>query len=212
MKLLANRNKIHFIGIGGIGMSGLAQLLIKLGYKVSGSDLKHSGLIEELKDMGAEIYIGHKKSNLKDVDLVVYSSSIPFDNPELVSVKNKGIQFVQRAQMLAELMKDKISIAVTGTHGKTTTTSLISYILYVSGLNPSACVGARVFSLGGNAYLGSGRHFVAEADESDASFLHLTPTYSVITNIEREHLDFYKSLNEIVKTYCQFANKTKKRE
>ena len=190
-------------------MSGLARLSLELGYKVSGSDLKESFLTERLKNMGADIYIGHTPRNLNDTDLVVYSSSIKEDNPEIVAVKEKGLPLIQRACMLAELMRNKIGITVTGTHGKTTTTSLISHIISRLGLEPSVCVGAEVFSLGGNALSGKGDYFVAEADESDESFLYLRPAYSVITNIEEEHLDYYKNLDEIFKAYLKFAQKTK---
>ena len=209
MGILADKKKIHFVGIGGIGMSGLAQLLIQGGYEVSGSDIKSSRLTDKLAAMGADIRMGHRVSNLKDADLAVCSSCIGYDNEELKAVRDKNIPLIQRGELLAELLNEKAGIAVAGTHGKTTTSSLISHILFVSGIEPSVAVGAEVHSLGGNALFGKGRYFVAEADESDGSFLHLRPVYSVITNIEREHLDFYGSLEEIMEAYRKFAANTK---
>ncbi len=210
MDILKNIKKIHFIGIGGIGMSGLAQLLIKSGYKVNGSDIKRTKLVRKLEDLNINIYIGHNNHNIEGVDLVIYSSSIPSDNPELIAAKSKNIPVISRGKMLAELMNQKKGIAVTGTHGKTTTSSLLSYILYKAGLSPTIAVGAEIPLLGGNAYLGDGEYFVAEADESDGSFLHLSPFYSIITNIEKEHLDYYDSIDDIIKAYSQFAQHTKK--
>ncbi len=209
MEALKGIKKVHFIGIGGIGMSALAQLLIKSGYEVTGSDIRYTVLIKKIEDMGAKVFINHSPTNIKDVSLVVYSSSIPQNNIELIQARNQGICIKSRGKLLSELMNNKRGITVCGTHGKTTTSSLIATLLYKAGLNPTISVGAEVPVLGGNALLGSGDYFVAEADESDGSFLYLSPEYSVITNIEREHLDYYQDIDEIIQAYKKFASSTK---
>lgn len=207
--MFANKERVHLVGIGGIGMSGIAQLLLAQGAQVSGSDLKHSPLIEKLKGLGAEIFIGHSSSNVHNADLVVYSSAVGQDNPELLAAHSRGIAVLRRAQALDALANQKKAIAVTGAHGKTTTTSLISHILVNCGLKPTVCVGGELFSLDGNALLGEGQYFVLEADESDGSFLTLNPLYSVVTNIDREHLDYYRDLEHIAQTFQKYMSNTK---
>ena len=199
--------KIHFVGIGGIGMSGIAEVLINLGYGVSGSDIAKSGITKRLASMGAKIAIGHSRENIEDADVVVYSSAIKDDNPEIIAAKEKFITVIPRAEMLAELMRLKFSIAVAGTHGKTTTTSLVATILNDYGMDPTAVIGGRLDFLGSNARLGEGEYLVAEADESDGSFLLLTPTIAIITNIDPEHLDYYSGLEHLKKDFLTFVNK-----
>jgi len=203
----------HLIGIGGIGMSGIAQLLLRRGIKVSGSDLKESKITEELKGLGADIFLGHDALNIKGADLVVYSSAIKDDNPEMRQARMQGIALIKRAQALASLMRDEdeFVITVTGSHGKTTTASLISYLLLEAGLYPTIAVGGILRNIDTNAYLGNGKFFVAEADESDGSFLYYRPTYSVITNIDYEHLDYYKEFNNAMKAFKEFLTKTKEK-
>lgn len=205
--MLLKRKHIHFIGIGGIGMSGIAWLCLKYGCKVTGSDVKPTRITQKLAEEGARIYIGHKAQNLKKPDLVVYSSAITFQNPELRKAVHSGIPTWQRGNFLSELMKQKVGIAVSGAHGKTTTSSLITTLLYELGYKPTGMLGAIVEKFNGNALLGEGKYFVAEADESDGSFLSLAPAYAVITNIDAEHLDFYNSMDDILKAYLEFANK-----
>jgi len=201
-------NKVHLIGIGGIGMSGIAQLLLAQGLKVSGSDLKDSQLIEKLRSLGIKVYIGHSASNVKGADKVVYTPAVSQDNPELQAARSLTGAVLTRAQALAELANQKKTIAVTGAHGKTTTSSLISHMLAKCGLNPTVCVGGELFSLNGNALLGQGGYFVLEADESDGSLVTLNPFYSVVTNIDREHLDYYRNLDHIKETFRQFMENT----
>ncbi len=167
----------HLIGIGGIGMSGIAQLLLRSGLKVSGSDLKESSITEELRELGAQIFIGHEPENIKGASLIVYSSVIKEDNVEIIEAKRAGIPLLKRAQALAQLMKDKIVITVTGSHGKTTTTSLVSYLLLEAGLLPTVAIGGILRNIDTNACMGNGDFFVAEADESDGSFLYYRPKY-----------------------------------
>lgn len=183
--------KIHFVGIGGTGMNGIAEVLINLGYHVSGSDLKENAAVEHLRSIGAEIFIGHDASNVGDAGVVVTSTAVHADNPEVVEAKNRNIPVVPRAIMLAELMRLRQGIAVAGTHGKTTTTSLITSILERGGLDPTFVIGGRLNAAGSNAKLGQGLYIVAEADESDASFLNLSPVISVVTNIDEDHMDTY---------------------
>ncbi len=202
--LLSIKKKIHFIGIGGVGMSALADLLISRGCRVSGSDLKINKMTQRLQDKGANVYLGHRAENIDQPDLVVYSSSIKDSNPEMLIAKEKDIPLMHRARLLGKLMEGKCGIAIAGMHGKTTTTSLISFILKTGGLKPSFAIGADVHVLGGNAFAGIGKYFVAEADESDGSLLELNPYYAVITNIDREHLDYYKDLSQIVRTFEKF--------
>ena len=182
---------IHFVGIGGAGMSGIAAVLLDEGYIVSGSDSTDSEVVQRLANQGAKISIGHSKNHIDLADVVVYSTAIALDNPELVEARYKGMPVIPRAEMLGELMRFRRGIAVAGTHGKTTTTSLIASILGVGGLDPTFIVGGLVNSVKGNARLGSGNYLVAEADESDASFLHLHPSIAVVTNIDRDHMENY---------------------
>jgi UDP-N-acetylmuramate--alanine ligase len=206
--MLLSKKKIHFVGIGGVGMSGIARILLDLGYQVSGSDIRTNRLINQIKSKGAEFFSGHHWQNVLGAEMVVYSSAIKFDNPELVMARKKGIPVVQRAEVLSELMNGKIAITITGTHGKTTTTSLIGSILLRANFDPTIIIGGEAKNFGGNVISGKGNYFVAEADESDGSFLFFHPTYSIITNIEEEHLDFYKDLDEIIATYRRFINNT----
>ena len=189
-------------------MSGLAQVLLELGHQVSGSDPRANSLTRKIQSKGGRVFSEHCRQNIDGSDVVVYSSAVKMDNPELVMAREKGIPVIQRAKMLAELMKGKTAIVVAGTHGKTTTTSLVSTMLQQAGLNPTALVGGEVNDFGGNVMLGNGRYFVAEADESDGSFLYLKPVYSIITNIEEDHLDFYKDLDDIITAYRRFADNT----
>ncbi len=198
---------IHFVGIGGIGMSGIAEVLLNLGYRVSGSDVKSSDITQRLSSLGAALYYGHARENIKDVSVVVISSAIKPGNPELSEAQERNIPVIPRAEMLAELMRLKYGIAVAGAHGKTTTTSLIAAILGHGGIDPTVVIGGRLNTTNTNAQLGSGEFLVAEADESDGSFLKLSPTIAVVTNIDREHMDYYKSIREIKKTFLEFINK-----
>jgi len=207
--MLSSKRKIHFVGIGGIGMSGIAWLCLKRGHSVSGSDIKPSGIVDKLIKEGAQINIGHRWENIKDVDMVVYSSAVLSHNPELSEAKRRKIPILRRGEFLAYLAEGKKCIAVTGAHGKTTTSSMISTILKETNLTPSGVVGALVPYLDGNAFIGDGEYFVVEADESDGSFLYLTPDISVITNIDTEHLDYYDSIDHIKDAYIKFMNNTK---
>ena len=199
--------KIHFIGIGGIGMSGIAEVLVNLGFKVTGSDLRETETTARLASLGAEIFYGHKEENVTQVDVVVVSSAVKSDNPEVKAAKSRFIPVIPRAEMLAELMRMKYSIAVAGAHGKTTTTSLVASILDAAGFDPTCVIGGRLNSLGTSAQLGSSEYLVAEADESDGTFLLLFPTLAVATNIDLEHLDFYKDIDEIKDAFVKFLNK-----
>ena len=191
--------RVHFVGIGGIGMSGIAEVLLNLGYRVGGSDLTESETTLRLKRLGAEIFIGHRAENLEDADVVVTSSAVRKDNPEVLAAHDRIIPVIPRAEMLAELMRMKYGVAVAGTHGKTTTTSMIATVLAHGGLDPTAVIGGKLNIFGSNAKLGQGDLLVAEADESDGSFLKLSPTIAVVTNIDPEHLDHYRNLEEIQK-------------
>ena len=199
--------KIHFIGIGGIGMSGIAEVLLNLGYHISGSDLRASDITQRLGEMGAEIYLGHAAGNLRDVDVVVTSSAVKADNAEVAEALRCLIPVIPRAEMLAELMRMKYGIAVAGTHGKTTTTSMVATVLCHGDLDPTAVIGGRLDAFGSNAKLGQGKFLVAEADESDGSFLKLSPTIAIVTNIDADHLDYYRDLDEIKETFVEFINK-----
>jgi len=198
---------VHFVGIGGIGMSGIAELLINLDYKVSGSDIKSSGITRHLKSLGGIIYRGHTQEQIQGADVVVISSAIDSENPEVIAAEQASIPVIPRAEMLAELMRLKYSVAVAGAHGKTSTTSLIASVLSAGGLDPTVVVGGKLKSMGSGALLGQGDYIVAEADESDGSFLKFSPTIAVITNIDREHLDFYKDLNAIKEVFLSFIDK-----
>ncbi|MFA6941131.1 MAG: Mur ligase domain-containing protein, partial [Clostridiaceae bacterium] len=198
--------KVHFIGIGGISMSGLAEILLYRGYKVSGSDRNKSHLTEKLKTMGAEIYYGHKAENAKDAGLIIYTAAVSYDNPELVYGKENGIKTVDRAEFLGELMKGhKYSVAISGTHGKTTTTSMLSMIVLKAEKDPTILVGGELDAIGGNVRAGSSEYFIAEACEYKASFLKFFPYIGVILNIEEDHLDFYKDINDIENTFMKFS-------
>ncbi len=199
--------KVHFVGIGGIGMSGIAELLINLGFEVTGSDMKTTNITENLQKHGAVIHEGHKPENVNDSDVLVYSSAVQVDNPELQRAKDKQIPIIRRAEMLSELLKLKqTSIAVGGTHGKTTTTSMMGAVLTEALLDPTLVVGGVVKSLDVNALLGQGDVIVAEADEFDKSFLQLTPTYAIITNIDTDHMDCYDSEEDLLNAFAQYAN------
>jgi UDP-N-acetylmuramate--alanine ligase len=198
---------IHFVGIGGIGMSGIAELLLNLDYKVSGSDLRSTEITRRLAQLGGRIFEGHRPEQIQGADVVVISSAVKADNPEVVAARDAVIPVIPRAEMLAELMRLKYSIAVAGAHGKTTTTWIIASVLDHGGLDPTVVIGGKLDSLGTNARLGQGEFIVAEADESDGSFLKLTPTIGVVTNINAEHLDFYGNLEKIKEVFLDFINK-----
>ena len=198
---------IHFVGIGGIGMSGIAELLINLGFKVSGSDVADSDTVARLRSLGARIELGHDAKNLQDAQVVVYSSAVSVDNPECTAAKSRNLAVIPRAEMLAEIMRMKQSICIAGTHGKTSTTSMLATVLAVAELDPTAVIGGKLDMFGSNARLGEGKLLVAEADESDRSFLKLAPIIAVVTNIEREHMDCYQDLNDILEAFVQFMNK-----
>jgi UDP-N-acetylmuramate--alanine ligase len=200
-------HRIHFIGVGGSGMSGLAEVLLNMGYQVSGSDLRASDVTDRLVSVGGRVFVGHAASNVEGAQVVVYSSAVRGDNPELVAARESGIPVIPRADMLAELMRMKYGVAVGGSHGKTTTTSMVATVLQRGGMDPTIVVGGRLRTLGTNAKLGHGRFLVAEADESDGSFLRLAPAVTVITNIDREHLDHYQDLDDIRQAFVYFANR-----
>jgi UDP-N-acetylmuramate--alanine ligase len=198
---------VHFIGVGGIGMSGLAEILRTLEFDVSGSDLREGENTRNLQRLGVRIDVGHRAENVRGADVVVYTSAVSTDNPELGEAKRLGIPAIARAEMLAELMRVKYGIAIAGSHGKTTTTSLVATILRAAGFDPTVVVGGRMASLSSNARLGAGDLLVAEADESDGSFLRLTPTIAVVTNIDPEHLDFYKTHEAVKEAFVAFLEK-----
>jgi len=199
--------RIHFVGIGGIGMSGIAEVLLNLGYHVSGSDLAATPVTERLSVLGGRIAAGHDAANVQDAQVVVISSAVRPDNPEVLEAHRLQVPVIPRAEMLAELMRMKFGIAIAGAHGKTTTTSLVATILAAADLDPTAVIGGRLDAFGSNARLGQGEFLVAEADESDGSFLSLTPTWAVITTIDREHLDYWPDLESIREAFATFANK-----
>jgi UDP-N-acetylmuramate--alanine ligase len=201
--------KIHFVGIGGIGMSGIAEILIDQGFTVSGSDRAASDNTERMKELGAKVYIGHEASNIdSDVDVLVYSSAVAPDNPEILQAQSRKIPVIRRAEMLAEVMRLRYGIGIAGTHGKTTTTSMIGLVLIEGGIDPTVIVGGRLRGLAGsNARLGRGEFIVVEADEFDRSFLSITPTIAVLTTLETDHLDCYRDLEDIKSAFIQFAGK-----
>ena len=199
--------RIHFVGIGGIGMSGLAEILRTLDFEVSGSDLKPNEITRRLETLGVKVQHGHRAENVVGADVVVYSSAIGGENPEIVRARALEIPIISRGEMLAELMRVKYCVTIAGSHGKTTTTSLVATVLRAAGLDPTVVVGGKVNALGSNARLGAGDLFVAEADESDGSFLRLTPTIAVVTNIDAEHLDHYGTHERVKDAFVQFANK-----
>ena len=205
--MLGRTRHVHFIGIGGIGMSGIAELLANLGYAVSGSDLKTSEVTDRLQTLGVRLGFGHDAAHVGDADVVVYSSAVKGDNPEIVEAHRRRIPVIARAEMLAELMRLQSGIAIAGAHGKTTTTSMVALVLERAGLDPTAVIGGRLSAFGSNARLGRGQYIVAEADESDRSFLRLTPTVAVITNIDQEHLEAYRGFDDLCEAFLEFANK-----
>ena len=198
---------IHFVGIGGIGMSGIAELLLNLGYKVSGSDMKKSDITDRLERLGGTIFKAHAAEQIKGADVVVVSSAIDADNPEVQAATQSSVPVIPRAEMLAELMRLKYSIAVAGAHGKTSTTSIVASVLAEGGLDPTVVIGGKLKSIGSNAVLGQGDFIVAEADESDGSFLKFSPTIAVVTNIDNEHLDFYEDLDAIKAVFTNFLDR-----
>jgi UDP-N-acetylmuramate--alanine ligase len=205
-----DKKHIHFVGIGGIGMSAIATVLLEMGYKVSGSDIEPNAITERIERLDGVVYNGHAASNISDdTGLVVYSSSIGEDNPEIKEARRRGIKIEQRAEALAGILNSRSGIAVTGTHGKTTTTSMIAVMTENNGLDPTVMIGGEVGLFNGNAKYGRGKYVVAEADESDGSFRFLKPLYSVITNIEMEHLDYYRGLEHVLESYAGFANNLK---
>ena len=197
---------IHFVGIGGSGMSGIAEVLATIGYRVSGSDLKKTETTEHLRKLGAKIYIGHAKKNIKGADVVVTSTAVSRANPEVIAAEISKIPVIPRIEMLAELARLKYAVTIAGTHGKTTTTSLASLILQKGGLDPTIVIGGRLKNLKSGARLGRGEYLVAEADESDGSFLKLSPTITVVTNIDNDHLDYYGTLENIKRAFVQHIN------
>src|SRR3954467_8898147 len=200
--------KVHFVGIGGIGMSGIAELLLNLGYRVSGSDLKGSDITRRLQSLGGAIVEGHRAENVvSDVDVVVTSSAVRKTNPEVIAARDRGIPVIPRAEMLAELMRLKERVAIAGSHGKTTKTSLIATVLAHAGLDPTAVVGGKLNALGSNAKLGRGQLMVVEADESDGSFLRLSPAIAVVTNVDPEHLDHYGTVEALQQAFVDFADR-----
>lgn len=205
--MLKSNAKIHFIGIGGIGMSAIAQVLLSQGYIITGSDISLNNLTDSIEAKGGKVYKGHRADNIGDSQIVVYSSSISGTNPELTAARKRGLRVLHRSELLAEIMKEKESIAVTGSHGKTTTASIISDILIKAGLDPVCILGGESFTIGANAYAGKGKYLVAEADESDGSHLALSPKYAILTNIDKEHLDYYRDVDHIVKTNLAFLEK-----
>jgi UDP-N-acetylmuramate--alanine ligase len=205
--MFAKIQRIHFVGIGGIGMSGIAEVLLNLGYKISGSDLRDSAVTQRLAALGAVIFAGHAAANIAGADVVVTSSAISVDNPEVAEARRLHVPVIQRAEMLAELMRLKYGIAIAGMHGKTTTTSMVAAVLAAGGLDPTVVVGGRVDAMGSNARLGKSQYLVAEADESDRSFLKLSPILSVVTNIDREHMDCYRDMRDVRRTFLEFMER-----
>jgi len=198
---------IHFVGIGGVGMSGIAEVLLNMGYRITGSDQRRSEAVERLEQLGAKVFVGHDAANVAGAHVVVYSSAVARDNVEVAEARGRQVPAIPRAEMLAELMRLKYGIAVAGTHGKTTTTSMIASVLAEGRLDPTVVVGGRIRSLGSNVRLGQGEYMIAEADESDGSFLRLTPTIAVVTTIDAEHLDYYGTLERVSEAFLAFVNK-----
>ncbi|MBC8422994.1 UDP-N-acetylmuramate--L-alanine ligase, partial [bacterium] len=205
--MFRNTRHIHLVAIGGIGMSGIAEILLNLGFRVSGSDLRESEATERLRRRGATVHVGHHEAQVRGADVVVYSSAVTEANPELAAARRAGVPVIRRAEMLAELMRLKYGIAVAGSHGKTTTTSLVAEVLAAGGLDPTVLVGGRALTTGANAILGRGDYLVAEADESDGSFLHLVPAIAVVTNLDLEHVDFYPDLESLRTAFESFLAK-----
>ena len=206
--MLHKKHKIHFVGIGGIGMSGIAEVLLNEGYSVTGSDLHDSEATARLRSLGARVFIGHQEDNLAvNPTVVVVSTAVKYSNPEVLEARRRQIPVIPRAEMLAELMRTKYGVAVAGSHGKTTTTSMIAHVLSAGGLDPTMVIGGRVRSLGTNAKMGQGQFIVAEADESDGSFLFLAPTLAVVTNMDREHMDYHQTMERLSESFLNFVNK-----
>jgi len=206
--MLEKKHRVHFVGIGGVGMSGIAEVLLNLGYFVSGSDLRESEATQRLRSLGAQISLGHREANLvAKPSVVVISTAVQFSNPEVLEARRLHIPVIPRAEMLAELMRMKYGVAVAGSHGKTTTTSMIAAVLSAAGMDPTMVIGGRLRSLGSNAKLGQGDILVAEADESDGTFLLLSPTVAVVTNIDREHMDFHQTMDRLMESFLAFINK-----
>ena len=205
--MFAKLQRVHFVGIGGIGMSGIAEVLLNLGYKISGSDLRSTPVTQRLARLGAQTFEGHVAENIHGADVIVTSSAVTADNAEVVEARRLHIPVIQRAEMLAELMRLKYGIAIAGMHGKTTTTSMVAAVLAAGGLDPTVVVGGRVDALGSNARLGKSQYLVAEADESDRSFLKLSPILSVVTNIDREHMDCYRNMRDVKQTFLDFMDR-----
>jgi UDP-N-acetylmuramate--alanine ligase len=206
--MLQKKHKIHFVGIGGIGMSGIAEVLLNQGYSVTGSDLHDSEATARLRSLGARVSVGHHEENLAvNPTVVVVSTAVKYSNPEVLEARRRQIPVIPRAEMLAELMRTKYGVAVAGSHGKTTTTSMIAHVLSAAGLDPTMVIGGRVRSLGTNAKMGQGDFMVAEADESDGSFLFLAPTIAVVTNIDREHMDYHQTMERLCENFLDFVNR-----
>ncbi len=206
--MLHKKHKIHFVGIGGIGMSGIAEVLLNSGYVVTGSDLQESEATRRLRALGASVFVGHQEANLAgNPSVVVISTAVKYSNPEVLEARRRHIPVVPRAEMLAELMRMKYGVAVAGSHGKTTTTSMIAAVLSTAGLDPTMVIGGRVHMLGTNAKTGQGEFLVAEADESDGSFLLLSPTIAVVSNIDKEHMDFHQTMERLNESFLTFINK-----
>src|SRR5713226_3011825 len=205
--MFAKIQRIHFVGIGGIGISGIAEVLLNLGYKISGSDLRSSAVTQRLAALGVTVFEGHAAANVAGADVVVTSSAIPVDNPEVAEARRLHVPVIQRAEMLAELMRLKYGIAIAGMHGKTTTTSMVAAVLAAGGLDPTVVVGGRVDAMGSNARLGKSEFMVVEADESDRSFLKLSPILAVVTNIDREHMDCYRNMQDVMRTFLEFMDR-----
>jgi UDP-N-acetylmuramate--alanine ligase len=204
---LGRTKHLHFVGIGGIGMSGIAELVANLGYRVSGSDVRRTDLTDRLATLGIDVRVGHDAANIGDADVVIVSSAVTPDNPEVAAARSRRVPVIPRAEMLAELMRLRTGIAIAGAHGKTTTTSMVALMLERAGLDPTAVIGGRLSAFGSNARLGRGPYMVAEADESDRSFLMLSPTLAVITNIDREHMEAYGSFDRLLAAFTEFAGR-----
>jgi UDP-N-acetylmuramate--alanine ligase len=205
--MLQKKHKIHFVGIGGIGMSGIAEVLLNSGYVVTGSDLQESEVTRRLRSLGARVFVGHQEVNLAgNPSVVVISTAVKYSNPEVLEARRRHIPVIPRAEMLAELMRMKYGVAVAGSHGKTTTTSMIAAVLSTAGLDPTMVIGGRVHMLGTNAKMGEGEFLIAEADESDGSFLLLSPTIAVVTNIDKEHMDFHQTMERLNDSFLTFIN------
>src|SRR5437588_3352032 len=205
--MFAKIQRVHFVGIGGIGMSGIAEVLLNLGYQVSGSELKTSPVTQRLVSLGGVVVEGHKAENVTGSEVVVTSSAIAPDNPEVLEARRLHIPVIPRAEMLSELMRLKYGVAIAGMHGKTTTTSMVAAVLAAGGLDPTVVVGGRVDAMGSNARLGKSQYLVAEADESDRSFLKLSPIIAVVTNIDREHMDTYRDMDDVEQTFINFLER-----